>query len=132
MPPVAVVRHISEGQLQTRRVSHAKGIHVVLPEVLDPVSQPGPGSPENGPPIEVAVADVQDKANPLANALERLELNAIGVFRDAVAVLKEELAAKDRQLAQRDRQIAELHAILAASSSTPKARRGLIHRLCAL
>ena len=122
MSPVAVVRHIDEGQLQTRRVDHARGLQVVLPEALESIARDRHTSPENGPSAETRNPESQARVGRLVATLERLEANTVGFFRDAMAVLKEELAAKDRQLAQRDRQIAELHALLAASNSRPKAR----------
>ncbi len=130
--PVAVVRHIDEGQLQTRRVDHAKGLYVVLPETPEPAPGDDHTNLENGPATEAMSEEFQARVGRLEATLERLEVNIIGVFRDAVVELKEQLAAKDRQLAERDRQIAELHALLAASNSGPKARRGVIRRAFAL
>jgi hypothetical protein len=122
MSPVAVVRHIDGGQLQTRRVDHARGLQVVLPEALESIARDRHTSPENGPSAEARNTESQARVGRLVATLERLEANTVGFFRDAMAVLKEELAAKDRQLAQRDRQIVELHALLAASNSRSKAR----------
>ncbi len=130
--PVAVVRHIDEGQLQTRRVNHARGLHVVLPETPEPALQDAPKSPENGISTEASTKEFQASVGYLEATLERLEVDTIGVFRKVVALLNEQLAAKDRQLAQRDRQVAELHALLAASNPKSKERRGLMRRLCAL
>ncbi len=102
MSPVAVVRHIDEGQLQTRRVDHARGLHVVLLETPEPAPENGHTSLENGPATEAMSEEFQARVGRLEATLERLEANIMAAFREAVAVLKEQLAAKDRQLGEHE------------------------------
>ena len=106
--PDVVCKHINQGQLQTRRVENAKGIHVVLPDALDASLEPGPEAARNGHthgsvPVELEIAIAA-----LREALAHQEANKVAALRDAVTVLRGQLAIKDEQLAERDRQIAFL------------------------
>ena len=114
----AIRKRIRRGQLQTRRVNHARGIHVVLP--ASPQSpRDCPGRPEWDEARAAAlVREIQAALDLLRAALDRQETEAGAALQKAVATLNDQLTEKDRQLAAKDQQIAELHDLVSDLSKT--------------
>ena len=118
--PDVVCKHINQGQLQTRRVENAKGIHVVLPDTPSVALPPSPDTAQNGHAQANMPAEIETTIAALREALVQQEASRVAVLRDAITILRGQLAIKDQQIAERDRQIAGL------------VSRGLTRRLLAL
>ena len=120
LTPDAIRKRIRRGQLETRRVNHARGVHVILPEIPQ-------CRPEDAQPDTVLASELKAAAAALQAILAHQESNTADVLREAVSTLKEQLVIKDQQLAERDRQILDLRAVLLEmSNNRPK---GLVPRL---
>ena len=132
--PDGIRKRIRRGQLQTRRVNHARGIHVVLPMESSALVSAGQEGSQNGRSIEAVAQELQATVAHLGASLERLEADTVGMLRETVTVLKEQLATKDQQLAEKDRQLLELHGRVSDLSKTvatleSKKPQGLVPRL---